>query len=292
MCRAWPEAINGSKTVVARTLRQGRVDHDFYALKNIEYSAGVWLGKKVDNASLFPQTSAPEMNFRVGRQTLVAFAVTGKYPPFTVTSVTTGFAGGGLTVSGTTISGVPTRADIGEVEFDVVDAVGRHTSVSTPVLADYPTLATSEVAIGRGQDSFGRNVTDPSVSQDGRLVAFGQGADGLVPGDTNGHSDVYVRSMATSSVSLVSQTPGGGPGNGDSGSPDISSDGSMVVFSSQATDLVAGSLPNGIYGYDLASGAVSLSATASARVSRPTDPASRTSTRAATWSSLTEVRRR
>ena len=43
----------------------------------------------------------------------------------------------------------------------------------------------------------------------------------------------------------------------DSGGPDISSDGSVVVFSSLATDLVAGSLTNGVYGYDVASGAVS-----------------------------------
>jgi hypothetical protein len=33
----------------------------------------------------------------------------------------------------------------------------------------------------------------PSVSADGRFVAFGSLSDNLVPGDTNGRSDIFVR---------------------------------------------------------------------------------------------------
>ena len=40
----------------------------------------------------------------------------------------------------------------------------------------------------RGVSSF-----DPSISADGRFVAFSSAAANLVPGDTNGLSDVIVR---------------------------------------------------------------------------------------------------
>ena len=37
---------------------------------------------------------------------------------------------------------------------------------------------------------------NPALSADGRLVAFDSSASNLVPGDTNGKSDVFVRTLA------------------------------------------------------------------------------------------------
>jgi Tol biopolymer transport system component len=77
-----------------------------------------------------------------------------------------------------------------------------------------------------------------SLSSDGRFVAFISDASNLVPGDTNGHLDVFVhdnQSGSTTRVSAVSSE-----GNGDSHSPSISTGGSLVAFWSNATNLVSG----------------------------------------------------
>src|SRR5439155_26319375 len=51
----------------------------------------------------------------------------------------------------------------------------------------------------------GNNVSrDPSVSANGRYVAFASFATDLVDGDTNGMSDVFVRDMQAGTTALVS----------------------------------------------------------------------------------------
>lgn len=78
-----------------------------------------------------------------------------------------------------------------------------------------------------------------SLSQDGRYVAFGSAASNLVPGDTNGASDVFVRDRLTGQVSRVSVGPGGVQADGDSSQPSISFSGRYVAFESTATNLVS-----------------------------------------------------
>jgi Tol biopolymer transport system component len=79
------------------------------------------------------------------------------------------------------------------------------------------------------------------LSADGRYLAFASEADNLVPGDTNGGSDVFVRDLVTSTNILVSvSTNGASSGDGASTDPAISSDGRYVVFTSSADNLVAG----------------------------------------------------
>ena len=79
-----------------------------------------------------------------------------------------------------------------------------------------------------------------SVSADGRFVAFQSSASNLVPGDTNAGNDIFVRDRQTGTTERVSVGPGGAQANGISLSPTISADGRYVVFSSDATNLVAG----------------------------------------------------
>jgi Tol biopolymer transport system component len=78
------------------------------------------------------------------------------------------------------------------------------------------------------------------MTADGRFVVFESSAPNLVPGDTNGHSDIFVRDMLTGTTERVSVSSSGTQGNRDSSYADISADGRLVVFQSNATNLVPG----------------------------------------------------
>lgn len=80
---------------------------------------------------------------------------------------------------------------------------------------------------------------DPSMSADGRFVAFSSGAR-LLHTDTNGVTDVYVRDRRTNRLTLVSVNTKEAVANSKSYSPDISDDGRYVAFASRATNLTAG----------------------------------------------------
>lgn len=91
------------------------------------------------------------------------------------------------------------------------------------------------------------NSSQPSISGDGRFVAFTSWAGDLVPGDTNHATDVFVRDLEWDTTTLVSvNSSGTGSGNSNSFSPVISSDGRFVMFQSQAQNLAAGSFGSGI----------------------------------------------
>ena len=97
----------------------------------------------------------------------------------------------------------------------------------------------------------------PSVSSDGRYVAFYSDSPRLVPGDTNGADDVFVRDTVQGTTRRVSASTAGVQAKGDSLEPVISADGRSVAFYSSAPNLVSGKT-NGLWGvfvHDLASGA-------------------------------------
>ncbi len=80
--------------------------------------------------------------------------------------------------------------------------------------------------------------TWPSLSHDGRFVAFASEAPDLVPLDGNGASDVFVHDLLTGSTRRASLSSSGTEGSGPSIYPVISPDGAVVGFSSDAPDLV------------------------------------------------------
>jgi hypothetical protein len=84
-------------------------------------------------------------------------------------------------------------------------------------------------------DSYGA-----SISLDGRFVTFYSSASNLVPGDTNGVSDIFVHDITTSTTTRVSVDSAGGEANGQSYYSSISATGRYVVFGSHASNLVAG----------------------------------------------------
>lgn len=89
-----------------------------------------------------------------------------------------------------------------------------------------------------GQQGSGNSLF-PSISADGRHVVFSSAA-ALVPEDTNGIADIYVRDRATEVTSRVSVSSTGVESNGFSDAPWISGDGRFVAFSSFASNLVHG----------------------------------------------------
>lgn len=79
----------------------------------------------------------------------------------------------------------------------------------------------------------------PSVSGDGRYIAFASYADNLVDGDTNRSEDVFVHDLVTRQTIRVSVSSEGTQGNGASWHPHISADGRYVTFASTANNLVS-----------------------------------------------------
>lgn len=102
--------------------------------------------------------------------------------------------------------------------------------------------ATCELAsVGVGGKAGNGRSHSPALSADGRWLAFVSEASDLVPGDTNGVSDVFVRDLEEGRTWLVSVASSGtGPGSGASDRPGITPDGRFVAFESWAADLVDG----------------------------------------------------
>lgn len=76
------------------------------------------------------------------------------------------------------------------------------------------------------------------ISPDGTKVLFSSDATDLVPADTNGEGDVFLRDLTAGTTTLVSVNAAGtDSGNGVSSRPSMSPDGTRVAFSSWATDL-------------------------------------------------------
>ena len=80
----------------------------------------------------------------------------------------------------------------------------------------------------------------PSISADGRSVAFFSPSTNLVAGDTNGASDVFVHDRQTGLTVRASVSSAGAQGNGASLNPALAAGGRFVSFQSAADDLVAG----------------------------------------------------
>lgn len=100
----------------------------------------------------------------------------------------------------------------------------------------------------------------PSIDAAGDRAVFESAASNLIPGDTNQQNDVFVRDLSSGVTTLVDRTAGGGfPADG-AHSPQISADGTKVVYASSSPD-IPGAPPGTdqhIYETDLATGNVTL----------------------------------
>lgn len=111
-------------------------------------------------------------------------------------------------------------------------------------------------------DSF-----EPSISADGRYVAFASTAENLSSEDTDSN-DVFVRDLTAGTTTLVSRAAGptGAAGDGESREASISADGRHVAFVSAAGNLVGDDdkgVHTDVFVRDLDTGAVELISRAS-----------------------------
>jgi Tol biopolymer transport system component len=111
-------------------------------------------------------------------------------------------------------------------------------------LADMVTPSPSVTAVSvswKGGPVNGTSVK-PSISADGRYVAFRSDATDIVFGDTNGHSDVFLRDVVTPTTARVSVADiTGAQGNGAAaGGTAVTPDGRYVAFASYASNLTPG----------------------------------------------------
>ena len=140
---------------------------------------------------------------------------------------------------------VAISADGGVVAFvsGATNLVSGDTNAAWDVFVHDRTSGVTECA---SVDSSGAQSNDysyvPSLSADGRYVAFTSSATNLIASDTNGSNDAFIHDRVTGTTERISVDSGGAEGNSHSGSgfTSISSDGQVVAFASIATNLVAG----------------------------------------------------
>jgi hypothetical protein len=107
---------------------------------------------------------------------------------------------------------------------------------------DTLTNTTTGISVGSAGNQGNGDSYRPSISGDGRFVAFLSRASNIVPGDTNLETDIFVRDTLTNTTTRVSLDSAGNQGNGDSYRPSISVDGRFVAFVSDASNLVPGDI--------------------------------------------------
>ena len=168
---------------------------------------------------------------------------------------------------GVTLATVPAMsADGSVVAFDSANLLPDNRHLNDNVFARNLTAGTTGLISARQPalpsptpDGLS-GLTPFSVSANGRFVAFYSDADDLVPNDTNGCGDIFVRDQISGANILVSvNTNGNASGDGLSTDPSISSNGQYVVFTSSADNLVPGGTnEQNVYLRDLQAGTTTL----------------------------------
>ena len=149
----------------------------------------------------------------------------------------------------------PTGARGDEISFEPsISADGRYVAFTSQSNLDPADTGLQDVyvrdlqtdttiLVSRASGASGAKGNDhsfrPSISADGRYVAFESRATNLVPDDTDDGADIYVRDLQEDATTLVSRADGvtGTKANNFSHHPSISADGRWVAFDSSATDL-------------------------------------------------------
>jgi Tol biopolymer transport system component len=123
---------------------------------------------------------------------------------------------------------------------DVVDA---YADVYVKDLLDD---SVERVSVNSAGSPANNHCNRPSISADGRFIAFDSPATNLVLGDTNDTSDVFLHDRLTGTTERISVNSSGAQGNAFSYQSTISGNGRFISFTSEATNLAAGvTSPNG-----------------------------------------------
>ncbi|OKI09575.1 hypothetical protein A6A06_02570 [Streptomyces sp. CB02923] len=103
-----------------------------------------------------------------------------------------------------------------------------------------PQHGTERVSVAAHGAQANDGSSGSAISADGRFVTFVSAATDLVPGDTNGQSDIFVKDLKTGAVQRVNVASDGTQADSYSFSPSLSADGRYVAFGSGAANLVPG----------------------------------------------------
>ena len=125
----------------------------------------------------------------------------------------------------------------GRVDIFVYDTTNTTTDLFVTDINAGSTEIVSIDVFGQGADG---DSTSPSISADGRFVAFQSDATDLVFGDSNGQTDIFIWDRQNNNMVRINLNEAGNQAQGsDSLAPAISADGKFVAFDSAADNLVA-----------------------------------------------------
>jgi len=153
------------------------------------------------------------------------------------------------------VSVTPAISDDGRyVAFlsDATDLLGTNQVGREVFVRDLQAQTTVRATVdANGGDPNSASNDRPSLSGDGRYVAFSSDATDLVLADGNSATDVFVRDLQAGVTTRVSVDTAGSDPNDASVGGSISGDGRYVAFSSFATDLVSADGTGGFFGEDV-----------------------------------------
>ena len=135
-------------------------------------------------------------------------------------------------------------------------------------LHDLWTGATTRVSVGPGGVQASGASAKPAISTDGRFIAFESVASNLVPGDTNGLTDIFVHDREAGTTTRASVSSNGAQADASSFEPALSADGRVVTFFSPASNLVPGDTNNNydVFVHDIPNGLTTRASVSSAGV--------------------------
>jgi hypothetical protein len=110
------------------------------------------------------------------------------------------------------------------------------TAATTTIVNDDVAPATRRVSVTSDGTQGNSSSQNPSISADGRYVAFESYASNLVSGNTIDTRDIFVKDLQTGTTQRISVASDGTQGNRDSDNPSISADGRYVAFDSYASN--------------------------------------------------------
>ena len=168
-----------------------------------------------------------------------------------ISTVLVSQSSGGTAANGNNLQSV-LSADGRYIAFasDATNLVSSDTNAVRDIfLRDRTGGTTTRVSVATGgTQATGGDSRTPSLSSDGRYIAFASSATNLASGDTNGVSDIFVHDRITTTTQRISVSTSGTEAVDPSATgfklgsinPSISSTGRYVAFASLANNLTAG----------------------------------------------------
>ncbi|NJP09241.1 MAG: hypothetical protein HC866_06920 [Leptolyngbyaceae cyanobacterium RU_5_1] len=159
-----------------------------------------------------------------------------------VSSATTGLPGNGIS----TLPAISADGRFVAFSSDANNLVSGDSNNATDIfIHDRTNTQTTRISVASdGTQADGSSQGTVSLSADGRYVVFSSSASNLVAGDTNSTTDIFLRDRLTDQTTRLNVASDGTQSNGASSNPTISADGRYVVFTSNASNLVAGDTNN------------------------------------------------